>query len=244
MIGGYCNTQPDTIRVGGYIFPPYVEADYESGFTLDYIALLNKSQNTYHFTFVETSANRRYNDITHGYIDLILFEDVNWGWANHNVLSSNLFRVGPVPYNDADIFVALKSETRDNSFCHTLKGKSMLLTFGYHYVFAEYATDRQVLQDKFNASLSRNPNELIKKLLLKRGDIAVISQSLLQTFIGEYPEHTSSFRVCDTKDSEYNMRAIFSTQSKVHHPFVVEIIERLNRSGEFLSLLKKKHLVK
>ncbi|MGL1900587.1 MAG: hypothetical protein OCC49_00535 [Fibrobacterales bacterium] len=245
VIVGYCNSLPvDTIRVGGYVFPPYIEADYKTGFTFDYIALLNKSQSKFHFTFLETSAKRRYGDIINGNIDLILFEDIQWGWARYDVLSSSLFHIGSIPYNDADLFVALHSETKNNSFCKTLKGKSLLLTFGYHYVFAENITDRQILQKRFNASLSRNPNEVIKKLLLQRGDIAVISQSLLQKFIGEYPEHKNSFRVCDKKDYEYNMRAVFSAQSKKYYSSIVEIIEHLNRSGEFLTLLKKKHLVK
>ena len=64
----------ETIKVGGYIFPPFLEEN-DSGFyglTIDLLHEMNAIQDEYEFTFVETTAKRRYDHFLDGSYDMIL----------------------------------------------------------------------------------------------------------------------------------------------------------------------------
>ena len=60
---------------------------------------MNRSQDHYQFRFVLTSPNRRFQDFAAGRFDMMLFEDIRWGWANQMMEATQPF------LHDADLFV-------------------------------------------------------------------------------------------------------------------------------------------
>ena len=70
------------VKIGAYPFPPYVEVKDNkiTGVLPEIIDILNESQTDFHFSLVLTSAKRRYVDFKKSRFDLMLFEDLSWGW--------------------------------------------------------------------------------------------------------------------------------------------------------------------
>ena len=85
-----------TVQVGGYDFPPFVEKINGKyvGITLDMIDALNQFQHNYQFTFVSTAPKRRYKDFDEKKFDIIMFEDKSWGWQDKSIDASSVFLKG------------------------------------------------------------------------------------------------------------------------------------------------------
>jgi hypothetical protein len=69
------------VKVGGYEFQPFVDIDRNMkarGLTLELIDPLNQHQKQYRFTFVPTTARRRYQDFEAQNFDMLFFENPNW----------------------------------------------------------------------------------------------------------------------------------------------------------------------
>ncbi len=135
--------KPIEVRVGGYVFEPYiVEEDNGkwTGLTIDLIEALNKQQKDYFFKLVHTSAIRRYDDFKSGFFDLIFFEDLKWGWKDIPTQYSDVFLTG------GEFFVALKTKTNDTGlrekrnqeFFKKLNGKRIAGVRGVHYSFNQF----------------------------------------------------------------------------------------------------------
>lgn len=61
------------IKVGGYVFPPFIEKEGEAfvGVTIDLLDTLNTYQDEYFFQFVPTSSKRRYVDFDNQKFDVL-----------------------------------------------------------------------------------------------------------------------------------------------------------------------------
>ncbi len=81
MFSNQAIAETETVNVGGYVFPPFVEeiSNQYVGITIDLISEMNSFQNKYKFQFVSTSPKRRFRAFDKGTFDLIMFEDKNWG---------------------------------------------------------------------------------------------------------------------------------------------------------------------
>ncbi len=175
-------------------------------------------------------------------IDIIMFEDIDWGWINQNVEFSRQFHIKGKPYQDADLYIALNEKSQDQSYFENFAGKILLLTRGYHYSFANYNTNENYLKQHFTADIATNPEAAIKKLLLKRGDIALATRSLLNNYIKANPSDKDKFFICDRKDGIYDMLIIVGRHSPVSKNEIDNLLLQLEKTELLDNFFKENNL--
>lgn len=235
-----CTTQAAVdVQVGAYHFPPYVvkpEGDRVGGLLPELLQALNQLQSEYRFTLVATSTMRRYRDLQNGRFDLILFESPGWGWQGiaHAALDLHI--------NDAEVYVARLQPGRDEHYFDDLNGKRMALYSGYHYGFAGFNSDKQVLTQQYNALLTYSHDSNLIMLLRGRADVAVVTRSYLRAYQQRYPEQSSALLVSRRVDQVYQHQALFRPQSAISPQAFAGLLERLNRDKQLEQLLSRYHL--
>lgn len=236
--------EPIKVVVGGYPFRPYVSAEYDgSGVTVALIEMLNSAQDRYHFVFKPISPNRRYQKMAERKIDMIMFEDPQWGWENSPVTFSNPLMIQGEPYRDYDLYVALRKPDRDARFFDTLKGKALLLTRGYHYRFAQYNADEQFIKSQYNAYFVDDPEKVITMLLNKRADIGLVTRSLLLRYIANHPEDRDRFFIADEADNVNNLMMVVGVHAPIRKNEFDQLLEDLQASGALEKLFRQHHLL-
>jgi len=157
-----CNNHviAETITVGGYIFPPFVEKkdNQYTGITIDLISEMNSFQNKFKFQFIPTASKRRYSYFDKGKFDLIMFEDISWGWKYKDIVASQVILTG-----GGEVYITKADLSKDQSYFNNLKHKSIAVILGYHYGFANFNSDETFLKDNFKIQFSRNHSRNIIK---------------------------------------------------------------------------------
>lgn len=235
-----CTTQAAVdVRVGAYHFPPYVvkpEGDHVGGLLPELLQALNQLQSDYRFTLVATSTMRRYRDLQSGRFDLILFESPGWGWQGiaHTALDLHI--------EDAEVYVARLQPGRDQHYFDDLSGKRMALYSGYHYGFADFNSDKQVLTQQYNAVLTYSHDSNLIMLLRGRADVAVVTRSYLRAYQQRYPEQSSALLVSQRVDQVYQHQALLRPQSAISPQAFADLLKQLNRDKQLEQLLGRYHL--
>ena len=228
------------IKVGGYEFPPFVDTKNKEGFygaTLDLISALNKTQDEYLFEFFLTSSKRRYLDFSEERFDLILFENITWGWSEHPVEISNTFMEG------GEVYIAFKREGRDQSFFEEIEAKRIAGILGYHYGFASFNADESFLSKHYNVLLSSDHLRNIRLILTNRpelAEIAVVTRSYLVEYLNEYPEHQKQLLISEKFDQEYNHSVLVRKQGDISVEQVNGLLQKLESEG-FIQRLRKRY---
>lgn len=226
---------PKTVKVGGYVFPPYVqeEAGKFTGFTLDLIEVMNGFQSKYRFEFVPTSPLRRYKDFTDGVYDMILFESVDWGWHELPVDVSKVYA------QDCEVFIARTLPNRSQTFFDDLKGKTLLVYLGYHYPFAGYNADPEFLLRAFNARTTVSHEANIHSVIMGRADLAVVTGSYLEKYLSDHPSMIPCVMVSDRKEQMYNHTILVRKNSRPSVGEINELLKEMERAGYLAILLGK-----
>lgn len=196
---------PVTVRVGVYPFAPYAEersdGHYE-GLTPELLQALNALQPDYHFVTVPVSPKRRYQAFRRADYDMIFFESPAWGWADIPAQRS-------VPvHHDAEVYVALRADGRDQHYFDDLHGKRLLGVSGFHYALTGFNADEQVLQQQFNVLLSWNQATALHLLQQRRGDVALINRSFLQHHLNQHPALAEHLLVSERADHHYSQHIL------------------------------------
>ena len=220
------------VRVGGYDFPPFVERDGKqySGMTIDLINALNAYQDDYEFEFVSTTPKRRYDDFANKKYDMIMFEDINWGWADKGVIASEVFLKG------GEAYIAKKDGDRGDEYFDTLDGKSISVLRGYHYGFADFNADEKVLKEKYNAECSNNAEGIIVKVAKGRTDIGVVTLSFLNRYLKEHPEISEELIVSDGFDQEYNHTILVREGTVPDAKQMYELLKSMSEAGKLADI--------
>ncbi len=235
-----CTTQAAVdVRVGAYHFPPYVvkpEGDHVGGLLPELLQALNQLQSDYRFTLVATSAMRRYRDLQSGRFDLILFESPGWGWQGiaHTALDLHI--------EDAEVYVARLQPGRGQHYFDDLSGKRMALYSGYHYGFADFNSDKQVLTQQYNAVLTYSHDSNLMMLLRGRADVAEVTRSYLRAYQQRYPEQSNELLVSQRVDQVYQHQALLRPQSAISPQAFADLLKQLNRDKQLEQLLGRYHL--
>lgn len=221
-----------TVRVGAYPFLPFV--DKSSGLTFDLVKAMNAFQSDYQFEVVNTSPNRRYQDMARGAFSIMLFENAKWGWDPSAVDSSKVFLRG-----DGEVYVARSAPGRGQEFFQMLDEKKLLVVLGYHYGFANYVTDQDILASKYQITFSADNATSLRNLLAGHGDVAVITKSYLSRFLVENPSARSKLLVADQMDQTYDHTILVKSGSKPSAKEMDALLARMESAGVLKKLWAK-----
>ncbi|WP_250656141.1 substrate-binding periplasmic protein [Alkalimarinus coralli] len=230
------------IKVGGYEFPPFVNSkntERSQGATLDLIESLNKIQNDYLFEFYPTSSKRRYMDFEAGRYDMIMFENIDWGWKDYPVEASKVFMTG------GEVYIAYNRPERDQHFFDDIAGKRMVGILGYHYGFADFNADEEYLSEHFNILLSTDHLRNIRLILINRpelAEVAVVTRSFLGQYLNEFPEHKKALLVSDKFDQKYRHRILVRENAEITADEVNRLITELEADGTIDNLRQRYRL--
>ncbi|QCG48505.1 substrate-binding periplasmic protein [Aeromonas schubertii] len=221
------------VKVGGYPFAPFVEKRADGGWqglTLDLIEALNAGQSDYHFLFVPTSSANRYEALQLGRFDMMLFEDVNWGWSSERIMISPPFLF------DGERYIALNKPGRDQRLFDQIDKLRLIGVKGYHYGFADFEGDPAILQQRYDILLVKDNVSIIKALLLGRGDVGIITQAYLQRYLDQHPELRKQLLISHNWDQRYQLRALIHPASRVSLPMLQHYLGELEQKGVLTKL--------
>ena len=227
------------VNVGAYNFPPYIiqaESDNPSGLLIDLLELLNQQQTEFSFVLVPTSVTRRYQDMASGRFDLIAFESAAWGWQDqpHQSLDMGI--------SDADVYVAKAQPGRDQRYFDSFAGKRRALYAGFHYAFAGFNADRDVMRQHYQAEFSYSHESNLLRVLFDRSDITVASQSFLNIFIEQNPKSAEQFLVSTKQDQVYHHQVLLRPGAPIRLDQMRALRSQLRESGQLDALLQRYHL--
>lgn len=228
------STDAAEVLVGGYSFSPFVEhvdGAFE-GITLDVIEAMNGMQDRYVFKFVPTSSKRRYRDFDRGDFDLIMFESIQWGWADRPIEKSEVIYLG------GEVYITPAAPGRNQDYFDDFKGKRMLGYVGYHYGFADFNTDEAFLQKQFDIKFTMTHEGNIRSIAAGRADIAVVAISFLKKYLHHHPEIEEKILISQKLDQEYRLSMLMRSDA---HPAIGEIntlIQQMKNDGVFADIFK------
>lgn len=223
------------IRVGAYDFPPFIEWKNgpEKGLLNEFLKLLNEEQNKYHFTIIETSPNRRYQDLYLGRYDVIFFESKEWEWDKSSV---------PVSFSDifltgGELFVAKNVPGRNQDYFKTLKDKKIRAYLGYHYTFLNFSTNpKDHIGWKVEFTNSHDGN--IKAVIEERVDLAVVTREYLNVFLQKNPDIKDDIIISHRLDQVYQYMAITLPKGKISPGELNYLINKIKKGQKFKKLFQ------
>lgn len=227
----------DVIKVGVYRFPPFVDFNNlgePEGLSLDILKRLNKIQDGYRFEPVVTSPGARYADFSASRFDMMIFENVNWGWTQRNlpVVQTPQFMSG------GERYITLSQPGRTQNYFDDLSNKTIACIAGYHYGFAGFKDDPGYLRQKFGARLVRRADELILALLSGHADIAVVTETLLFKNFATTPGLKAKILVSDRYDQVYSHRVVLRKDIALSIADMADLMDRLVTDPAYLSLIE------
>lgn len=231
----------DTVRVGGYRFPPFVivERDGHSGLTLEVIEALNSIQDRYEFEFFHTSSKRRYQDHDEGFYDVILFEDMRWEWQDRPVSGTRIIA------RDEEVLVAHTRRAESDAFFQKLEQRRLVGMLGYHYRFADYRADEDFLDTEFNILLSNSLERNLKLIMVDRpsvAEVAIVPRSFLRRYFSRHPEAREMLEVSDTLGQFNKLRGLVTDSSPVSVKELDQLLGQLKASGRLPELRSRYNL--
>lgn len=216
-----------SVLVGGYPYPPFVErrgaSEYE-GATLDLLEALNAWQTTVDFQFVPVAAFSRQLSFRQHRFDVMFFESPGWGWASEAVSVSE-----PIA-RDRDLYLALDKRQRDQSFFDSIEDRQLIATRGYHYSFADYQTDEAWLKANFDITFSPNLMASLEMLERERGEVAVLNESFLRSRENRGLD-LSGFLLSEKIDHAYRLGVVVRDDGPVELTWLIEQLRAMREAG-------------
>lgn len=227
---------PKIVRVGATEFPPYIHIETGGKVTgileslLDY---MNAEQKDYIFQSIPISAMRRHGDFKSGDYDLSFFDNIEWGWDKSKVDVSEVYMRGK------EVYIAKKKPDRDESYFADFKGKAMVGILGYHYGFAGFNADPIFLRKKYNMQLSTSNEGSVKMILFDRGDIAVVSDIYLRSYLQKHPEDKSKLLISNKIDQQYNHTVIVRKNIRPTVQEINALLSRFRQSKKYKEIVNQ-----
>jgi len=217
------------VKIGAAHFPPYTvrpEKGVDSGLLPELVAALNQLQSAYHFVLVPTALPRRFQDFQQKRIDMAIFENPQWGWQSIDHVAVDM------GLEDAEVFVALRKEGRDERYFQDLKGKRLALYSGYHYAFAHFDADPAWLSKEFNATLTYSHDSNLQMILRRRADIAPITRSYLSDYMVRNPQDAEQLLMSERVDQIYHHYAILRPDAPISAEALRGYLQQLHDNGD------------
>lgn len=223
------------VRVGGYEFPPYVQADAEKAGAVEaVIEGLNAHQDRFRFRFVLTAARRRYQDFRHDQFDIMLFERPDWGWGERGIAVDT---VAPI-VADGERYIAAADAAASQSYFDTVTDKRIAAYIGYHYDFADGESDPDVLRQRFDIALNSDHDANVEKVLDGQADLAIVTDSFLELYLDRNPGVREKLTVSDRWDQRYRLGALVDPDGPIRAERLEELLRSLHATGKLEAVLR------
>lgn len=229
-------TKP-TISVGAYHFPPYLEVKGSSfsGISKTIIQILNEVQSDFHFKLFITTPNRRFKDFSAGKFQLMIFEDLDWGWSEKKLSKeleqSSIFMKG------GEVFITNKTKKKNQEYFKVLTGKSIMGILGYHYKFAQFNSNPDFLKLNHNMTVVNTQENIINAVLSKRFDLGIITKEYLNQFLRRQPEMQDKLLISNFYDQTYKHRILFKKDlGKLNKEYIENLINKIKSHHLFIEL--------
>ncbi|GAB1621964.1 hypothetical protein AAOGI_20140 [Agarivorans albus] len=222
------------IKVGGYDYPPYVIHDIStnrySGVTLDILRALNHLQDEYSFRFVSTSRHHRHAAFSRQRFELILFENLEWGWQQLNVQQSLPLVL------DRNLLLTHQQ--------HDYEQDGLFVPeHNYSVVLFDELHQREHLSDEgFAVSTCSHVMNCIKMVLKRRVDFAMVNESYYLPLTRQRPSLLSSLKLVDNFSPVYSLHALVRGESSLTIEQLNVYLQQLNLSGELQKIMSKYQL--
>lgn len=229
----HATAEPIQVRVAAYEYPPYYSEQMQSHLVGEVIKALNHIQQDYHFSLEPIAPNARYVALSaDGCCDLMLFEDIDWGWRDEDI---DLHVTEPLLVG-RERFVALKHLNRDQRFFE-MKGLRFGGIVGYHYPFAANEKDHRILEEDYGIYLAHSHEVNLQMLLNKRLDLIMLSDEYLAAMV---PRSVKEQLLISKKPyGVFNMATVVNKNKNVDASQVEHLIDRLKENGRLSAIFKK-----
>ena len=222
------------VYVGAYHFPPFFNEQLDSyGISLELIEAMNKFQNKYNFKLFVTSSKRRFSHFDSGLFDLIMFENLAWGWKDKDVAASNVF------FKGGAVYIAKADGKKNQNYFDNFKGKRLLGILGYHYGFANFISDEEYLKKKFNAYMTSTHDGNIISIVQERADIAVVVKAYLQKYLHDNPGIKGNLLISNKYDAVNYYTVLIRKNIKPDVNEINILLDDLKKNGILDSIWKK-----
>lgn len=207
--------------------PPYA-FDGNKGLVNDLVDALNKLQNKYLFTVEHITPYRAEQGMNENNLDLIAMTNINWRHQGGDISASkDLLLV-------KDVFFSLKQfQTQENLFknigqsTHSISG---VVGFSYHY--ANFETNQQILNSKYNTKVVVDEPSVIKNVLTGKSKLGISSTTSLNYFSKTNPAEYSKLYIHEKADSQYYRHFIISNLSEIKKQEFDDLIDKMRESGQ------------
>ena len=229
------------VKVGGYVFAPFVTIDATNkskGMTIDLINILNKVQVKYNFKFILTSPKRRYQSFNNGHFDIMFFESKVWGWNTHSAVFSDVYLKG------GEVYISRKLKGKDQHFFDNIKKKKMVVMRGYHYGFADFNADEIYLTKNFTSIITNSSRAIVELVLANRGDVGVVTKSFLEQYLLHNPEVKKDLIISTKFDQEYHHTILLRRDGLPSLKEMNLLLELLKKKGHLDKIWKKYGILK
>ncbi len=209
------------IAVTSVQHPFVISPNERKGLAYDLIDVLNGFQSDFQFTDVFCPPRRLLVEARKQTVDLIAFNNVDWGWRSINAIGSrNLTK-------DKDLFYSLKGQRNDN------RSDSIAAVRGYHYKFSD--NDPNSLFAKAEVTLVNDEPSGLQMVMRRRTKTSIASEAFLYWVKTSAPDVYERLSINPVPDREYERHIVIFP----HSPISAERLNKLLTRPVIVNALKR-----
>lgn len=220
--------QPLAINVAATFWPPFLNEE-GVGMGAEVLDALNSIQTKFDFKLVPIPVKRRVQAIELGRADIIMWDNINWGWPKSR------FEASLPLLESKDVFITYNKNTN----VYQLERERICIVRGYHYKFLDYSTDTAKIDDMYDVIMVRTENETIKMAILNRCEVSLASTSALNWYFKQNPNSKGTVIVTDRVDTEYTRHFLVPKNAPISVNEINELIKKANALGLLKPIYEK-----
>jgi ABC-type amino acid transport substrate-binding protein len=203
--------------------PPFAVDARGNGLVTNLLAAMSKHSSIYSFKARALYAQRASQALSDGILDIIAFQNKNWGYdvpgvEQSLVLVKDRGAYFQLPGNAVQIGEGLLGATR-----------------GFHYAFADYSSEK--LATMSNVLLAVNEQDVVNLVLRRRVDYGVASESLLKWHAWHSREKGGPMlEVLEETDTYVERMFVILPASKISKQHLNQLLLELQEQGKLAEM--------